>query len=100
VPYDFDSTGLVDPPYAGPPEGIPIDSLTQRFYRGYCVATDEVPVAAAEFLARRAEMIALVNNEPHLPQAFRDKTIRFLDGFFAVLGDPGRLRSEIIRHCR
>ena len=36
VPYDFDFSGLVSAPYAGPPEGVPIDNVRQRNYRGYC----------------------------------------------------------------
>ena len=36
VPYDFDFSGLVDAPYADPPEGIPVNSVRQRTYRGYC----------------------------------------------------------------
>jgi len=100
VPYDYDSTGLVDPPYAGPPEGFPIDRLTDRFYRGYCVSSGEIASVAEEFRAHRAQMMALIDNEPKLGQAFRTKTDRFMDGFFAVLDDPARLGREVVRHCR
>jgi hypothetical protein len=100
VPYDFDSTGWVDPPYAGPPEGIPIDSLTQRYYRGFCAQNGEISAVAREYLARRADMHALIDNQPGLTAGFREKTDRYLDGFFAVLEDPARLQSQVLRHCR
>jgi hypothetical protein len=45
-------------------------------------------------------MKALIDNQPGLTQQFRDKTDRFMDGFFATLNDPGRLQSQLVRHCR
>lgn len=100
VPYDFDFTGFVDSPYAGPPAGIPIERLTERYFRGFCASSGEIPAVAQEYLARRAAMKALIDNQPQLTPSFRDKTDRFLDGFFAVLDDPARLQSQVIRHCR
>jgi hypothetical protein len=100
VPYDFDSTGFVDPPYAGPPAGVPVDSLTQRYYRGYCGISAEIPSVAQEYLAHRADMKAAIDRQPGLTAGFRDKADRYLDGFFAIIGDPGRLQSQVIKHCR
>lgn len=100
VPYDFDFSGLVDAPYSGPPDGIPISRLTERFYRGYCVSNGEIPAVAQEYLAHRTEMMALIDGEPRLNPAFRAKTDRFMEGFFAVLDDPGRVQSQIVRRCR
>jgi hypothetical protein len=100
VPYDFDFSGFVDSPYAGPPPSIPIDRLTQRWYRGYCPNSVEVPAVVAEFQAHRAEMMALLNNEPRLNAAFRGKATKFLEGFFTLLDDPGRVQSQIVKHCR
>ena len=36
VPYDFDFSGLVDADYAGPPPTLPIRTVTQRLFRGFC----------------------------------------------------------------
>jgi hypothetical protein len=100
VPYDFDFTGFVDPPYGGPPPGIPIEKLTERYFRGFCAMDAEIPSVAQEYLARRADMKALIDRQPQLTAAFRDKTDRFLDGFFDILSDPARLQSQVVRHCR
>jgi hypothetical protein len=100
VPYDFDFSGFVDAPYAGPPPGIPIERVTDRFFRGYCAMSGEIPSVAQEYLARRGDMKALIDNQPLLTAAFRDKTDRFMDGFFAVLDDPARLQAQLVRHCR
>jgi hypothetical protein len=100
VPYDYDWSGLVDSPYAGPPPGFSIDRVTERVYRGYCASGPQMGAVIDEFRSHRDQMLALVDAEPHLDAAFRAKTERFLNGFFAVLDDPARVQREIIQHCR
>ena len=100
VPYDFDYSGFVDEPYAGPAPGVPTEKTTDRYFRGYCPMAAEIPSVAQEYLARRAEMKALIDGQPQLNPAFRDKTNRFMDGFFDVISDPARLQSQVIKHCR
>ena len=100
VPYDFDFSGFVDAPYAGPPVGVPIEKNTDRFFRGYCAMSGEIPSVAQEYLARRADMHALIDGQPGLEAGFRDKADRYLDGFFAVIEDPGKMQSQLVKHCR
>ena len=100
APYDFDSSGFVDAPYAIPPESLGINRAAERVYRGYCADNGELASVAGEFRAHRAEMMALINGEARLDEHFRAKTDRFVDGFFAVLDDPARVQREIVRRCR
>jgi hypothetical protein len=100
VPFDWDFSGFVDAPYAGPPVGIPVNTVRDRFYRGYCVSTGEIPAVIDEFRAHRVEMMALIDGESRLNPTFRAKTARFMDGFFALLDDPARVQSQIVKHCR
>lgn len=100
TPYDFDSSGFVDAPYAEVPQNIPVGRITDRYFRGYCAMSGEVPSVAQEYLAHRAEMKTLIDNQPQLTQQFRDKADRYLDQFFATISDPSRLQSDLIRHCR
>ena len=101
VPYDFDFSGYVDAPYASPPASIAdLDSVTQRYYRGYCASNGEVASVAAEYSAHRDQMLALIANDPVLTQGFKDKTTRYLGDFFEILNDPSRLQRMVINHCR
>lgn len=101
VPYDFDFSGFVDAPYALTPSSIPsLTKVTERYYRGYCVTTGEVPAVIDEFRAHQGEMLALVGGEARLTPKFRDKATHFLDTFFTLLDDPGRVQTQIIKHCR
>jgi hypothetical protein len=100
VPYDFDFSGFVDAPYAGPPPNFPTESVTDRYFRGFCVMAAEAPSVAQEYLARRGEMKALIDNQAQLTQKFRDKADHFMDGFFAIISDPALLQSQVTKHCR
>lgn len=100
VPYDFDMSGLVDAPYAGPPPGVKVDRVTQRQYRGYCFTNGELPAVFAEFKANKARLMAVINDEPRLNPDFKGKTTRFLEGFFATIDNPARLEADFHRRCR
>jgi hypothetical protein len=94
VPYDFDFSGLVDAPYAGPPEGIPIRTLRDRNYRGYCAHMAAARAAAAEFSARRGELIGVLSTIPGMTDGTRQNAAKYLAGFFQDL-DSGK----IFRSC-
>ena len=100
IAYDFDYSGFVDSPYAGVPEGLPIERVTQRLYRGYCASNGEMASVVEEYRAHRAAMMAVIDNDPRLNAKFRAKTDRFMDDFFATLDDPGKVQSQIIKPCR
>src|SRR5262249_55116350 len=59
VPYDFDLTGLVHPPYAAPDPRLGIRSVVDRLYRGPCRTTEDFDAAAESFRAKRADMFTL-----------------------------------------
>jgi len=98
--YDFDFSGFVDAPYAGPPVGIPVQSTRDRYYRGYCASSGEVPGVIAEFKAHRAEMMALIDGQSGLEPKMKAKASRYLDSFFTLVDDPGKVQAQIIKHCR
>jgi hypothetical protein len=100
VPYDFDMSGLVDAPYAGPPPGIRLDRVTQRYYRGYCFTNGELPAVIAEFKGHKAKLMAVIKEEERLNPDFKGKATRFLEGFFTALDNPEKLESEFSRRCR
>lgn len=94
VPYDFDYSGLVNTPYSVPPEGIPIDSVRQRNYRGYCMHLSQARSVAAEMSSRRAEFLGVFATIPGLDPREQGKAANYLQGFFADV-DSGK----IFRSC-
>jgi hypothetical protein len=100
VPYDFDSSGLVDARYAAPHQDLPIKSVTQRLFRGYCLHNRTLESARETIVAREAEFRALVADEPRLTDSSKKKAGRFLDGFFEIAGDSRKFERYVTGRCR
>ncbi|HEV2595872.1 MAG TPA: hypothetical protein VGU01_11785 [Sphingomicrobium sp.] len=94
VPYDFDWSGLVDAPYAGPPEGIPIESVRERTFRGYCAHLSQARAVTAELAPRRAEFLQIFATVPGLDLRNQKRAISYVNDFFNDL-DSGK----IFRNC-
>jgi hypothetical protein len=93
VPYDFDFSGLVDAPYADPPEGIPVATVRQRTYRGYCAHMAQAAAIAAQLSPRRAEFTGLFATIPGLDPREQAKAANFISGFFDDLGSGRVLKA-------
>lgn len=99
VPYDFDVSGLVNPPYALPDERLGIDSVRQRRYRGYCIHNGEAIAVAAEFRAKRAELIAALRSVPGLDEGRIQKAAAYLDSFFEDIATDDDVRKRLLKTC-
>jgi hypothetical protein len=100
VQYDFDATGMVDAPYAHPSPAVNIRRVTQRLYRGYCAHNDAIPAVVEEFLAKQAEVFALVESFSDIPGLDRKGVSRYLSKFFEIIASPKSLDSKVVRRCR
>jgi hypothetical protein len=93
VPYDFDYSGLVDAPYATPPEGFPIDNVRQRNYRGYCSHMAQARALAAQLSPRRAEFLGVFAAIPGLDTRNQGRAAAYVQGFFNDLDSGKMLKS-------
>jgi len=101
VPFDFDQTGLVNPPYAGLPDpSLGIRRITDRVYRGLCKHNGELPGAIAIFNQKRPELEALFNREDLPYPKDRRRALKFVEDFYDTINDPGKLKKKIISYCR
>lgn len=100
VPYDLDCTGLVNPPYAAPAAELPIRTVQQRLYRGFCDSNADLPEAIERFLSKRAELVALVENNALLSAPAKRETLVYLEGYFKILENPRKLKRRILDDCR
>lgn len=100
VPYDFDSAGLVDAHYAAPADGLPINSVTQRLYRGYCLHNDTLEAARLKLIEHRHGFEVLIESEDRLKSGSKKKAIRYLGKFYDTANDPDRFRRYVIERCR
>jgi hypothetical protein len=95
VPYDFDFSGLVDAPYADAPEGIPVDNVRQRNYRGFCMHSSQARTIAAELSPQRAEFTGLFATIPGLDGREQAKAAIYIAAFFNDL-DSGRVLKSCV----
>ena len=100
VPYDFDATGLVDAPYAIPAEGLPIQSVRDRLYRGSCRPIAALEPVFATFAAQRAALTALFTTSTGLPERRAERTQRYIDQFYEVLADDAKAERAFRVNCR
>ncbi len=99
MPYDFDYSGLVDAPYAMPPEGFDIKSVRTRAYQGYCRFNAEVLTAAADFRALRPSIEALYGQIPGLSPRTRAKALAFLGSFYEQIATDQAVTTRILKNC-
>lgn len=100
IPYDFDSTGLVNAHYAAPPDKLKVRNVRQRLYRGFCVQNNTLPQAVDAFQQKKPEIMALFEKNEHLTNSSRKRAIKYLEDFYEVLDDPKRFKREITDKCR
>ena len=95
IPYDFDFSGLVDAPYAEVPDGVSVNSVRQRNYRGYCAHIPDARVVASEMSRRRGEFLGLFSTIPGMDERTRGRAASYLDGFFKDV-DSGKIFKTCI----
>lgn len=100
LPYDFDSSGLVDAPYAEPPASVDARSVTERVYRGYCAHNEALGGARSKALERKDDIVAVLDSDPRLSERSRKKTGKYLEKYFDILEDDRDFERRIVRNCR
>jgi hypothetical protein len=99
VPYDFDYSGLVNAPYALPPEGIAVSSVRERRYRGYCFHNSAALAAAEEFRAKRGDLLAALAAVPQLDEGKRRGAATYLESFFRDIATDEDVTKRLLKTC-
>ncbi len=100
VPYDFDSTGIVNASYATPPAQVPIKKVTERYFTGWCKEKRHYQAAVDQLNAQREEVFALFNNFEPLEKRFRKHALKYLEKSYKQINDEGYMKLYILGRCR
>ncbi len=100
VPYDFDMSGLVNAPYAAPPGTVPIKSVRQRYFNGWCKDDEYYQAAIARFKQQKTEIMALVDSSELIRASMKKRTKKYFEEFYELVDDPARYQKEIVGRCR
>jgi len=98
IPYDFDRTGLVDPPNGEPAAELGQRSFRQRVYRGFCRSPEYLETAITKTVEAREEIESLIRDEPALSPRARDVALKYVASYYDVVNDPRRREREL--KCR
>lgn len=100
VPFDFDFSGFVDAPYALPAEHLPIKTVKERHFNGYCRPEQEYIEVFSCFMNLHDTIKHTINSFNHLPQHQRIKLNGYIDEFYEVIASDSKRKSKIITKCR
>lgn len=99
VPYDWDFSGLVDAPYATPPDSIDVRSVRQRRYRGFCRHNNEARAAIAAMRSQQAPLLATFAAVPGMDPKTAKKASAYLGGFFADIATDASAEAKLLKNC-
>jgi hypothetical protein len=100
VPFDLDMSGLVNAFYAAPAPDLPISTVKQRYYQGFCHPGTDWDSLFEEFSALHEDSLNMLAETPGLERGDRRMSRNYLDSFFETL-ESGELRTDkIVNACR
>lgn len=100
IPYDLDSSGLVNAHYAAPPANVKARNVRTRVYRGFCAHNESIAAALEEFRAARPAIEALFADEERLVKSQQNHVRKFIAKFYETLDSPEAVKEELIDNCR
>jgi hypothetical protein len=93
VAFDFDMTGLVNPPYGEGNRELGLAKLTDRQYRGYPRSIGEIEATANIFLQKEEAIYSLIKNFNLLSNKYKTEMLNFLGEFFTEIKNKKRLKT-------
>jgi hypothetical protein len=99
VPYDFDWSGVIWPPYAQPDARLGIATVRQRIFRGACRTPADLAPVFARFTALKDSIYGLYRVQPGLEPERVKQALEYYDEFYKTINDPGKVDREFIRSC-
>ena len=100
IPYDFDMSGIVDAPYALPNPKLPLESVRERLYRGFCANNALLPDTLAQFRNKRGDIEALIQDQPGLSSSSRRSMLQYINEFYRTISSERSVNRLIIAKCR
>lgn len=100
VPYDFDWSGVISPPYAFPDPSLNLLNVRQRTFRNSECYTPEILASLfARFNAQKDSIYALYRAQEWLEPKRVKQSLDYFDEFYRTINDAGAARREFISGC-
>ncbi len=99
VAYDFDYSGLVDAPYAVPHSTLPIDNVTIRHNKGYCISEELAESTRHLFLSKKEEILEYCRSFAVLNNSSRRSVVQYMEAFFKIMDNPRHTARIFSKDC-
>ncbi len=93
IPYDFDFTGLVNPPYGSVSEKLGVQLLTERVYLGYPNEVNNLSKSIELYKEKKEVIFAMVKSNKQLNGILRLEIKNYLQSFYKDLSIPSIAES-------
>ena len=100
IPYDFDMSGLVKPPYARPSANVKIFSVRERLYRGVGVPKEILEQTITHYIENKPEIYNLWEQADFLDAKYQASALEYIDEFYEILADSKKVEEKIIKKRR
>ncbi|NNL94401.1 MAG: hypothetical protein HKO64_02145, partial [Xanthomonadales bacterium] len=100
VLYDLDMSGLVSAHYARPAPELPIKTVRQRYYLGYCHDGNAWDELFTKFWDLHPEFMQTIATMPFLNRGERRRAGVYLETFFEILRSDRKRQAKIVDACR
>lgn len=105
LPYDFDMSGVVNAPYSVVSQvgddKLPIEHVTERYYRGFCASKETTDFVRREFLVNEAKLLAVPGElKGSLPDKEINRLVEYLEEFFLILKNENLFYIKVVEMCR
>ena len=99
LPYDFDQSGIINTNYSAPSDLLPIRSVRQRLYRGFCASNVLLDTTVVTFNENRTAIEALFGTASESTSANKS-ALKYVQGFYTIINDPKKRQKKIIDACQ
>lgn len=99
VPYDFDWSGVISPPYAIPDSRLGLRTVRERLFRGACRRPEQLAPVLARFNERKDSIYALYRGQAGLDPGRVRQALDYYDEFYRTINDPRAVRREFMVNC-
>jgi hypothetical protein len=99
VAYDFDVTGLVNPPYALPMKAFNIATVKDRLYRGPCRPVEQLEPLLSVYRGKKDEILKLYAEQPELSKGSKDEMKGYIEEFYGIINEKGRVKHWLVDTC-
>jgi hypothetical protein len=100
VAFDFDQAGLINARYATPSVILPIRSVRQRLYRGFCAEQPYLPETIEALNRAKPQFEALIRDDAFLNERSRSSALSYIEESYRIINTDGTLQAEIVGRCR